>query len=695
MVSAPKRAEKPTRAATPAWLSTPLLWAAAGAAWLAALAGWAGPESLAWAARQGLFLLQAVGAAAALWLLPGLALLRWLWPGRLAGLMRLAVALCAGLALPPLGLLLFDLVGLPWNRWVTLGYVAAAALALVLRSSSARPRLRGMARAAGAWPALALTGLSLLAVIGRLYLVRDLPVGLWGDSYHHTLMAQLLVDNQGLFTNWLPYASLATFTYHFGFHANVALFHWLTGLPVTQSVVVVGQLLSAATLPAAYALIAWLSRSQAAGLWAALLAGFINIQPAYYYNWGRYTQLTGQVLLAAVVIAWLAALERPRLGWRPVLLAAALTAGLLLTHYIVSLFAAMFLALYLLARLLRRPALSEAGRLALGGATIGGLALVLAAPWLANTLSGFLVRNAAGFVNGGVDAARIAGYATLTPIPPLMLKSYLMALGAVGFLIALAHRAWRVALLAAWAGLMLFAVVPYLVGLPGSGVIDSFVVYIALYLPVVPLAAYALGTAQGWAERWARRPALAAAGAALVAGSVWGYGWQLDHLYAPEHQLFTPADARAVDWIKANTPAEALFFVNAFPAYGGTLIAGSDGGWWLPLLAGRATNLPPLTYGSERGLEAGFAERVNSLAEALRGRPLTDKTQVALDLTTPDNFARLAEAGYDYVYNGAHAQPGPAEADHINVDALYGRPDLFHVVYAQDGVTIFGLGPAP
>jgi hypothetical protein len=639
----------------------------------------------------------------ALWLVPGLALLRWLWPGRIPALLRLSVAVCAGLALPPLGLLLFHVIGRPWNRWVTVAYVAAAALALFFPDGSGSildrrhwaGRLRRAARLAGSWPAFWLGALTLLAVMGRLYLARDLPVGLWGDSYQHTMMAQLLVDNGGLFASWLPYAPLATFTYHFGFHANVALFHWLTGLPVTQSVVVAGQLLGAVTVPAAYALIVWLSRSKAAGLWAALATGFINIQPAYYYNWGRYTQLDGQLLLVAVIVAWLAALERPRLAWRGVMLAGMLTAGLFLTHYIVSLFAALFLAAYLLARVLRRPAWGEVRHLALGSLAITLLALLLAAPWLANTLSGYLVRNTAGFVNGGVEAGRIASYASLPPIPPLMLKGYFMALGGLGFLAAVARRAWRVGLLAAWTGLLLFAVVPHLVGLPGAGIIDSFVVYIALYLPVLPLAGYALGTAQHLAQRWAPRPVLAAAGVALMAGSVWGYGWQLDHLYAPEHQLFTPADAQAVEWLKANTAPEARFFVNAFPAYGGTLIAGSDGGWWLPLLAGRDTNLPPLTYGVERGLEDDFAARVNALAADLRGRPLSDGAPVALDLTTPENYARLRLEGFDYVYLGAHAQPGPADADHIDPDALRGRPDLFHVVYALDGVTIFALGPAP
>jgi len=710
VVSTLKRALQSANLPRPTWLPPGGAQLLVAGLWVAGGLVWAGPEALLWALRNLGYVAGLALAAAALWLVPGLALLRWLpalalsggpgrRPGRLDAPLRLALALCAGVALPPLGLLLFHLLHLPWNQWVTFGYAALALAALLYRAGPLRPRLRQAARYARTWTPLWLGGMTLLALVGRLYLVRDLPVGLWGDSYQHTLMAQLIVDNAGLFTSWQPYAPLATFTYHFGFHANAALLHWVTGLSVAQSVIAAGQLLSAATVPAAYALTAWLSRNKAAGLWAALLVGFINLQPAYYFNWGRYTQLGGQVLMTAVIVAWLRALEGPlvwsRRAWRGLALAGVLTAGLILSHYIVSLFAALFIGLYGLARLARRPDWRAWRQLALGAGAIGLIAALLTAPWLVNTLGGFLVRNAAGFVNGGVEASRIAAYATLPPIPPEMVKPYLLALATLGLFIAAMRRQWRVALLAGWALLMVLAVAPHIVGLPGAGVIDNFVVYIALYLPLGPLAGYALGEIQRAAQRLAPALVRAGAGAALLAGSVWGFGWQLQHLYEPAYQLFTPADAQAVAWIEANTPADARFLVNSFPAYGGTLIAGSDGGWWLPLLAHRATNLPPLTYGSERGEAADYSEQVNAFAEAMRGRPLSDSTPVAIDLTTAENYARLTAAGYAYVYSGAHANPDANGGDYIDVAALRARPDLFALVYAEAGVQIFAVEAGP
>ena len=105
-----------------------------------------------------------------------------------------------------------------------------------------------------------------------------------------------MVDHFGLFDSWEPYAPLITFTYHFGFHANIAFWHWFTGTPVPDSLIVVGQIHNTAALLLAYVLTNILTGDRRAGLWAAALTGFVNTMPVYYVNWGRFTQLTGQLI---------------------------------------------------------------------------------------------------------------------------------------------------------------------------------------------------------------------------------------------------------------------------------------------------------------------------------------------------------------------------------------------------------------
>jgi hypothetical protein len=179
------------------------------------------------------------------------------------------------------------------------------------------------------------------------------------------------------------------------------------------------------------------------------------------------------------------------------------------------------------------------------------------------------------------------------------------------------------------------------------------------------------------------------AGIALVALCFLGLQWQ-DDLIDRDFQLLTPADERAMAWIKSSVSPNARFLVNSIPAYGGTLIAGSDGGWWIPLLAGRESTLPPLTYGSEGFEQPDYYARVNGLAARLRGKPLTDASPTRIDLTSPDNLKALREAGVTHVYTGAHAAPPPEVADHIDTAALR-QSSAFRLIYDREGAQIFEL----
>ncbi len=647
-----------------------------GCVWLLLLNLITGAEMLQWGGRAALRALLPLCGGIALSILPGLVLLRVLWPDDTASWAEeLGLAWGISVALPPLLLQCATLVGLRWNAWSSWAYLILAATTLVwLQRRQVRSRL-SVRRTVDVWHALLLVGMLAIGLLVRLYAVRDLPVGMWGDSYHHTMIAQLLVDHGGLFTSWEPYAPLTTFTYHFGFHANAAFFHWLTGVPVTQSVVIMGQVLNAASLAVAYALATRFTGSQWAGLWAAALTGFANRQPAYYVNWGRYTQLTGHLILGAVLICWWAVLEHERWNWRRIVLAAIVTASLMLTHYIVTIFAALFLAAYVLVLILRSPRrtvmLQTLGR----SAATGALALVFAAPWLGRTLTGFLGRNLGDQVKRPAAVAALNSESALVAIAPASLSTVLLVLTVVGLLIALARRDWRTALFAVWSQLLVLSVVPHIFSLPGTGVITQFTAYIALYVTAIPLAAYAFGFGQRLLD--AARPQLGLwfAGCVVAALTIWSVGWQ-QRIIDPTFQLFTPADAQAMTWIKQATPPDARFAVNMMPAYGNTLFAGTDGGWWITLLTGRETTLPPITYGSEHGPTPDYYRNVNALGFALREHPLP----------TAEGVQLLRDNGIRYVYTGAHVgQPDPIDAGALRTDPA------FNVVYDHDGVTIFEL----
>lgn len=666
---------------------------------------------------------------------PGLALLRLLAPALAwAPLPRLALASAISVALPPLLLLLCEQIGMGWNSALVWLYLLLSAGVLLYpthpdgrwyrqRGAGMRPVWHGLRLTAADGVLLLLVGLALLV---RLYVVRDLPTGLFGDSVHHTLIAQLLVEQGGLFQSWHPYAPLLTMTYHFGLHANVAFAHWLTGIATPQALLITGQILNTIVVVGLVALIAALGGTLRAGIWAVLLAGFVTTIPAHYVVWGRYTQLAGQIVLIAAVVSWMLLAQRTRhdaahltrqgwrgaaglvlAAWREVLLAALLSAAMVLTHYRVTIFAALLIGSYLLAVVLVERSPRLLGLLA-ARATVGGLiALLIALPWLLNIFQkGYLLRNTLAFVGGYVGAERVELAVSVPAIDPLYLPRAVVALAVLGLLIALWQRAWQWSLLAVWAVLIVMGMVPRAVGLPGTGALDGLTSFGTLFIVLVPLAAYALEQVQQggqWLiQHWlgtgrAQQIGTGIAGLALLAGLAWGLPRQAQIIERGaatygDPQLVTAADMQAMDWIRTNTPADARFLVNSFPAYGGTMLAGSDAGWWLPQLTARQSSLPPITYGSEASDPPDFLQQVNALAVSLRGAPLTDAAPRQIDVTTPEKVALLHAHGITHVYSGATSVPVATAIDRLDTAALQRSPN-FEQVYAQGGVQIFRLRP--
>ena len=644
----------------------------------AAVLGLAG-EAVQWALWLAL--------AALLFVLPGWVLLSFTWPQWQDLFLEERLGLSIGLSLalyPPL-LLWTDLMGWHWGRFYAIlppGLAAAALLVRAVRRVRAKqpvfPAVRSLFLTN--WGVISAFTLTALIIFGvRFYAVRSLPLPLWGDALQHTLITRLIMDNQGLFQSWQPYAEMTSFTYHFGFHSLTALFGWLAGLTAEQAVIWFGQILNGLAVLAVVPLVLLFTRNRWAGIAGLVIAGLLLPMPMFYVNWGRYTQLAGQSILPFVLYASYTLL-RSREKARPAIIVAGLaTGGLALAHYRILILMILFLAACLLGSGLAglKGRLIKTLQIGLIG---GGLFL----PWFLHLYGGVWLANFGSQLSTPANAvaASLESYNSTGP-----LTDYMPAWMWLVLALALGWGLWRReavgAVFASWLALVYLATNPAVLNLPGTGAISNFAIMIAVYIP----AGIFGGAAAGWLLEklpWQRSALLSAVLLALFLGlGLLGGKQRISDVQASRYALATRADLRAAAWVRDHLPQDANFLVNSFAAYGGTVMAGSDGGWWIRYLTGRQSTLPPLLYGTEKSAVPDLALKVNALTTLVREKGI-------------DSAAALAEfkqRGINYVYlgqlQGRAGFGGPYPMEPVNfLSSTHYQP-----VYHQDRVWIFKINP--
>ncbi|MGD2159336.1 MAG: hypothetical protein PVG32_20840 [Anaerolineales bacterium] len=635
------------------------------------------------------------------YVLPGLALLVLLLPNTKdrylhAWVSRAALSIGISFALYPLLFLITDLIGLhlgPLYAWVPglLGFgilISRYPPKVILHSLSSIRQKQNL------WANLTLLIVLALVFGTRFWSIRTLEAPMWGDAVHHSMITQLLVDNSGLFDSWEPYAQLSTFTYHFGFHSNAAVFHWITRLPVHKAVLWIGQILNGLAALALYPLAKKISNSHWAGLGATITAGLLAPMPMFYVNWGRYTQLTGQVILPiAIILIWviLENQDHPSIwvpeNWRFYTLIWICLAGLALSHYRVLIFALLFFPTYLLFEARKGTAL----KLLIRTLWIGVGAGLLFLPWFIRVFSGKIISVLTNQLSTPAEAVSnfTQRYNTIGD-----LFSYLPPTLWFGLIVVIGWGLWRrnrgFALLSTWWFLILIAANPSLFSLPGTGAISNFAVFIAFYIPAVIL----LGSGFSWLISWfmkqnhpwmSYRVTTYSLITLLIIGiSLWGARQRLDDVKVSSHSIITSPDVKAMTWIKENVPEDAKFLVNAFFAYDDTVIVGSDGGWWIPLLAHRDSTLPPINYGVEQGHQPDYWNSVNAFQAEIQNKHLDQ----------PEVLAALIENGVTHIYIGQQRGRvnNKGSISILNINHLL-KSDKFRTIYHQDRVAIFEYLP--
>jgi hypothetical protein len=282
------------------------------------------------------------------------------------------------------------------------------------------------------------------------------------------------------------------------------------------------------------------------------------------------------------------------------------------------------------------------------------------------------------------------------------LLSYLPAILWIMLPILLVWGLWRrsrpIAIIGLWWFLVFLLANPELLKLPGTGAINNFTVLISLYIPVSIIVSAGLiwlffdlkTVLNERLDIQSRRKLLATQIPNIIIFmlltliTILGAQQRINDIQIQNYSLLTRPDIRAVNWIEENISDSSIFLVNSFSAFGGAAIVGTDGGWWLPLLANINSTQPPINYTMEKGPFPDYQQWINTLTEAIRTKGINN----------PEVLSMLEERKITHVYIGQQqGKVGYVEPSLSPVKLL--TSPYYTPIYNHDRVWIFEVDLSP
>jgi hypothetical protein len=463
------------------------------------------------------------------------------------------------------------------------------------------------------------TTLGLLAVVLvlRFVQIEDLLLPAWVDSVHHVLITRLITETRSIPLSLEPYLPVP-FSYYFGFHGIAALFSMISGLAPEKAVLILGQVLNACVPLAIYRLGRALWEQREKALIAALLVAFVSQMPAYYVTWGRYTLLTGMIILP-ITLAYFIEITNPPSRKGALVMLGLLFIGMILSHYFTGVLFGLFALIHLVLLLVQRE--GNTIRRILSAAAPLAAALVVLALWLLRAIrfSGYSLEASLEIpvTQAGWLAIREYGLYLIKLSGPLRNQLFLM-LGFFGIIPL--FRDARARSLAAWAILLLMLSLPVGIDLPH---IRPDHMLIVLFLPASLSTGNLLVSIYSALRSGfpAKRTLQVVFGILLAGYMIFGI-IETRSILNPSTIFVTQSDLDAIEWVKKNLAGDARILTNA-THWQSNVSRGVDGGYWLTPLAGIFTLPPPIVFNWG---DPTYAGQLNALSNQVTSLTTCDAT---------------------------------------------------------------------
>lgn len=523
-----------------------------------------------------------------------------------------------------------------------------------------------------------------LTLLTRFWLAHNYPYPAWTDALHHILITDLVGTTGKLPFDLQPYAPTILDQYHLGLYALTGSLQVLADIPAHQALLWMAQALNALC---GLGVFIFLSKkvSPLAGLAGMTVAGIFSFQPALYFSWSRFTQVSSQtILLIAAFAVWEAISAWKADGKKNRIPALALTgisglliAGVFLLHFRAAAFMlplVVVICIYEFATAIKFK--KHILRTVIGIAAIAVLSIVLILPALVPAMDFYVDQRATPNETGELEPSKklteneyFANY-DIQALYEIGAKKWMIGLTLLGILVGLLRKNRALILITtAWI-LTLFGIgLLYRLNISLLAFTNMTGMMIMLYLPIGVITGilaedlWQLFSLQKHAK-WANGLQWAVLFLAVIA-AIYRLGEVQDF-----RQFMTASDEKAMNWIEKNTPKDAVFAVHTYYWLPDSP-HGSDAGYFIPYYADRRTTTGTMIA----SLGPGY-EEVLVRSEAV----------ISLYSPSPDIDA-LCELGVDYLYDGAK---NPFDGRQFNISAIQQAAGV-HSIYQDSGVSIYKL----
>jgi hypothetical protein len=513
----------------------------------------------------------------------------------------------------------------------------------------------------------------------RLWIIRDYPYPAWSDSLHHTIITLLTATQGKLPVNLEPYFPIPLGMYHLGLYSITGSLQILTQEPAHAALIITSQTLNG-LCPLGIYLFLDRKVDRPAAVLGALIVGLISFQPAWYFNWGRFTQIASQTILLTAILAVWENIRDYTLEWGKnnlniiirTIMACFLSASLILLHFRVAAFFISFLTILIAyeIKISQREGYLRRTFLGLTLLIIGTVLLTF--PALKEALHIYIEKTMLTQpVTPGLLRKSDYFSFSLSSIPLIAAPTWLLIIGVLAGTYGTLKGNRVIIGTIAWIVILLILGNLYVLGIGLLAFTNLGAVFIMLYLPM----AIIIGTS---ASLWIRKLSkfrqkfgtyfLTVSVLLLIIICI---PMRIKAI-EPYRHFITPSDLEAVKWIKENIPEKTIFAVNTtfwlpdFPH-------GTDAGYWIPYLTGHQTTtsamLFPLASNEYRQRIVNLSKEVINLN---KGAPILEK---------------LRQSGVKYIYIGKRGNfSGPGlQKEEIQ------QSSRIELIYDKEGVSIFKI----